>query len=139
MPVVVPQDPGGSFSGVFATVDDVVRRWRPLSDGEAAMAGVLVEEATALLSVTAPGLRGRVAADPDLGLAARSVTVSMVLRVMKNPDAIRQFSIDDYSRTRDAVASGGLLHVTPEELASLLPPAAVSGGFGGAYMVPLSG
>lgn len=116
---------------------DVAVRWRELSDDEQLCATVLIEEATSLLAVSSPGLRDRAAASPDVAVAARSVIVSMVLRVMKNPDAIRQFTVDDYSQVRDQVASSGLLYATPEELAHVQPRDVV--GLPAMYVVGLGG
>lgn len=127
-------DPGGF---PLATSQDVVNRWRPLAASEAAAADALLEEAEAILALASPGIRARAAASPDAALAARSVIVSMVLRVLRNPDSIRQFTIDDFTQIRDQAASSGLLYVTPEELAYVQPAAAV--GLAGLYVVGLGG
>ena len=109
---------------------DVEDRWRPLSDQETTVAWSLIEQAEAILAVAVVGIRDRAAVSPDLAIVFRGVVVSMVSRVMKNPDAIRQFSVDDYSQTRDQVASSGLLYATPEELAQLAPaPMPMAGMF----------
>jgi hypothetical protein len=50
------------------------------------------------------------------------VLTAMTLRVLLNPLGKRHESIDDYSYTRDASVSTGLLYVTPEELASIAAP-----------------
>lgn len=121
---------------LLAGLQDVENRWRPLSDQEANVTYALLEEATALLAIASPGVRDRAAASLDAATAARSVVVSMVLRVLKNPDAIRQFAVDDYSQTRDQVASSGLLYATPEELAYVQPAPL---GLSGMYVVGLGG
>jgi len=120
----------------LATTEDVEARWRPLTDSERPIAEALLQEAEALVAVAAPGVRERAAKSVDVATATRSVLVSMVLRVLKNPDAIRQFAVDDYSQTRDQVASSGLLYATPEELAYLRP---ASLGLAGMYVVSLGG
>lgn len=96
----------------------------------------LLEEAEAILVVRAPGLRERASASIDAAVVARSVVVSMVLRVLKNPDSVRQFSVDDYSQTRDQVASSGLLYATTEELAQVAP---IPGPLPQMFMVSLGG
>lgn len=125
-----------SSGALLASPQDVANRWRPLADPEINVTYALLEEATALLAVASPGVRERAAASLDAATAIRSVVVSMVLRVLKNPDAIRQFAIDDYSQTRDQVASSGLLYATPEELAYVQPPQI---GMAGMYVVGLGG
>lgn len=125
-----------SSGALLASPQDVANRWRPLTDPEINVTYALLEEATALLAMASPGVRERAAASLDAATAIRSVVVSMVLRVLKNPDAIRQFAIDDYSQTRDQVASSGLLYATPEELA-YVQPAQV--GLAGMYVVGLGG
>lgn len=120
----------------LAIVADVTNRWRPLTLEEEAVAAALLQEAEAILAVASPGIRERAAASPDAAVVARSVVVSMVLRVLKNPDSVRQFSIDDYTQVRDQVASSGLLYATPEELAQVAP---VVVPLPGVYVVGLGG
>jgi hypothetical protein len=49
----------------------------------------------------------------------KAVVKAMVLRVLRNPDGLRQFTSDDASFTRDNAVSGGLLYLSPEERALL--------------------
>jgi hypothetical protein len=50
-----------------------------------------------------------------------SVVEDMVVRVMRNPRAYRQVSIDDFSGTIDQAISSGLLYLSDDELARLTP------------------
>lgn len=59
--------------------------------------------------------------------AAVSVVEDIVVRVLRNPQALRAFSIDDFSATVDAAISGGRLYLSPEERARLTPVALRSG------------
>jgi len=123
----------------LATTQDVINRWRAMSDTEMGVAYSLLEEAAAILTVAAPGVRERAAASPDAAVAARSVVVSMALRVLKNPDAIRQFSSDEASFTRDNAASSGALYATPEELALLSTGSSATATAHQAYTISLGG
>ena len=45
----------------------------------------------------------------------------MVLRVLRNPNGVRQESIDDYTWIRDNAVSAGLLYVADDEVENLSP------------------
>ena len=112
-----------------ATTDDIVRRWRPLSEPETNVAQALLDDAWVILSSRIPTLDATTAdgtTDPNL---VRAVLSAMVLRVMRNPEGKRQESIDDYSWTRDQAVSTGTLYVSDDELALLRPAGSSSGAF----------
>jgi hypothetical protein len=60
----------------------------------------------------------------------------MVIRVLRNPEALRQWSDDTYNQTVDTALSSGLLYITDEELADLMPTAPGLPG-NGMYSIPL--
>jgi hypothetical protein len=47
---------------------------------------------------------------------ASFVVSSMVLRVLRNPNGVRSWSVDDYSETRDNAVSAGVLYALPNEV-----------------------
>jgi len=104
-----------------ATLDDVVERFRPLSDAEQVNASAFLDDAWFLLT----GRRPTLEADLGAGLVslgnARRVIASMVVRVLRNPDGKLEESIDDYRYRRDSLISSGVLNVTEDELADLTP------------------
>jgi hypothetical protein len=102
-----------------ATTDDLESRWRPLSTAEGTVAATLLDDAWLMLRRRFTSLADGVATDDDLSADAVRVMCAAVLRVMKNPDGLRQEAIDDYSWTRDNALSAGLLYFTDEELAAL--------------------
>lgn len=104
-----------------ATTSDVAARFRPLSEQEAAIAGVLLADAWAMLLGRRPGLEEDLFAGKVLTGNVIRVLTSMVIRVMRNPDGLLEESIDDYKYRRDSVVSSGLLHVTSDELADVTP------------------
>lgn len=57
--------------------------------------------------------------DVDL---VRDVIVDMVLRIVRNPNAYRSVSIDDFQATIDQAISAGALYPTADELALLAAP-----------------
>ena len=104
---------------------DIAARWRPLTDAEGVAALAFVGAATRLIRATLPTLQQRVDAglvDPEL---VDDIIISMVLRVLKNPDGIRQESesIDDFTHswTVDSAQSTGGLYLTLDERSLLLP------------------
>lgn len=77
-----------------ATVSDITERWRPLTVQEGTVAFALLGDAWALLKHRVGTLEARLDAvpstlDDDL---VRMVVVRMVLRVLRNPDGVKQRS-----------------------------------------------
>jgi hypothetical protein len=106
---------------------------RPLTDTEQLSAYSLLEQAWAILQARSPGLDARMLAGLVDPVVVRSVLVSMVLRVLDNPQGLRQGSrtIDDFTEswTRDTTTSSGALYVTGEELDLLSPITTRRGAF----------
>lgn len=71
----------------FATVDDLIERWRPLGPTEAKRAGALIKDASALI-VSQMRQAGRDITDPDLADALKAVTVAVVKRAMIADDGV---------------------------------------------------
>ena len=105
-----------------ASTADLEARWRPLSDQEKINGQTFLEDAWRLLRRRIQTIEADIAADTSGDLQADAVRVlaTAVLRVMKNPDGIRQESIDDYSWTRDQAVSAGLLYISDDELNALI-------------------
>jgi hypothetical protein len=108
-----------------ATVSDIEARWRPLGGTEVVKVDALLDDAWALLRQRVADIETRTGDTLDADLVVLVVT-SIVLRVLKNPDGIRQESIQDYSVTW---AAAGGLYVTDDELALLADPATVGDAF----------
>lgn len=104
-----------------ATVDDLVARWRPLSDQETTNAEAFLDDAWSLLTSRRPALEADLTAGTVASGNAVRVVCAMVLRVLKNPDGYRSESVDDWTGQRDQLVASGILHVTSEELADLAP------------------
>jgi hypothetical protein len=123
-------------------IPDLEARFRPLTAAEQNTAQALLDDAWEELLVRIPDLDARMAdGRTSAGLVVR-VVAAMVTRVLRNPDAIRQWSVDDASFTRDKALSTGFLFVAPEELSLLrgtpppseqLPPIAFSASYGGRW------
>jgi hypothetical protein len=62
-----------------------------------------------------PGLEAAVAGTVSDG-AITFVLSAMVLRVLRNPNGVRSWSVDDYSETRDNALSAGSLYASPDEM-----------------------
>lgn len=112
-----------------ATTDDLESRWRPLSAQEAINGQTFLDDAWLMLRRRFPDLATDVATDDDLAADAVRLMTAAVLRVMKNPDGVRQESIDDYSWTRDQAVSAGLLYFSDDEFDSLYPDSNTTGAF----------
>ncbi len=113
----------------LTTLERVAAGWRPLTDAEAVVAATRIGAASRLLRRLVPSVDDRVdSGDLDADLVS-DVVAEAVIRVMKNPDGIRQVSYDDYSETRDREVSAGLLQFLDSELALLQPADRPSGAF----------
>lgn len=104
-----------------AQIIDLEARFRPLSEAEKANATAWLTDAWAIVLSSVPDLENRMAAGHPSEPLVRSVVTAMVIRVLRNPDAIRQWAVDDASFTRDTAMSAGALYVSPEEVALLAP------------------
>lgn len=102
----------------LATVTDVENRWRPLSADETTVATTLLDDASEALRFRIPNLDQKITdGDVSEDLATATV-VSMVVRVLRNPDAIKQESVGSYSRT---FMDDPQLMVTSDDLELLTP------------------
>lgn len=113
-----------------ATAQDVADRWRPFSDSdEETRASVLLDDAWSLLISEVTDVEDRLAADPAT-LDERiviMVLVRAVVRVLRNPNSLRQVSLQDYSETH--AAGGGELFIDPADIDLLTPATAGSAAF----------
>jgi len=82
----------------------------------------LVDKAEARLLAAVPSIHRRIAAGTLSVALVEGVVEDMVLRVIKNPRALRQMGVDDFQATIDTAVSSGALYVTTGELALLAPP-----------------
>ena len=91
----------------------------------------MLDDAWAILLAVVPDIDARVVAGTTSTNLVISVVSAMVLRVLRNPEGIRQWSVDDASFTRDNSLSAGGLFVSPEEVALLTGAAsqAAAGAF----------
>lgn len=100
-------------------VDDLEARFRPLSDEERDVAQALVDDAWAVLLMVVPDIEDRMTAGTVSPEVATYVVASMALRVLRNPNGVRSWSLGDYSETRDNALSAGALYVSDAEAALL--------------------
>ena len=110
-----------------ADLTDLESRFRPLSADEATFANALLDDAWAILLSQRPNLEAQIDAGTVPEGVATFVLSAMVLRVLRNPNGVKQWSVDDYSETRDSSLAAGSLYVSPEELGLLVPVGAGSG------------
>lgn len=104
---------------------DIEQVWRPLSTEEAALVPGLSSKAWRRVLAHFPDMDASVTfappatdplVSPDL---VKDVMVSMIIRVLKNPDSVRSDSIDDHTTTLDMSISSGEMYLSAEEIALL--------------------
>jgi hypothetical protein len=115
---------------------DIEARWRPLTAAERDVAQAFIDDSWAVALTQVPGIEARMAAGTLSVDIVVKVVSAMVLRILKNPDGLRSWSVDDASFTRDQALSAGLLYLADTELAELMPRPAQ---FGGSYFVSFGG
>lgn len=104
-----------------ATSDIEGRFYRDLTEREALIAQTWLDDAWVLLLSRRPTLETDVTAGTVAESTVIRVLCAMVGRVFANPEGLLEESVDDYSYRRDSAVSGGLLYITPEELADVTP------------------
>lgn len=112
----------------FATLDDIIRLWRPLTPDEASRAESLLPVVSSSLRCEArkvgKDLDVMVAADADLACVASSVTVDVVARTLmtstdQEPMTQATQSAGGYSASGTFLVPGGGLFIKKSELARL--------------------
>lgn len=125
-----------------ATIQDVIDRFeRPLTNNEQRAGAKWLDDAWRKVRRNVPGVEARMGLNPEQPgyLEAEDVVgvlAWMVIRVLRNPEALRQWSDDTYNQTVDTALSSGLLYITDDELADLLP-SAPGLPLNGMYSIPL--
>lgn len=125
------------------TAEDIAGAWRPLSEAEKQVISGYSSRAWTRIKASVLDIEDKLAARPAVVTVAtvQDVMVSMIIRVLKNPDSARQISksADDWSKsiTVDASVSTGELYLTEYELRLLNPVTQIPDY--GMYVVPLGG
>lgn len=105
----------------YATVEDVeMRIGRELSDSERGLAASLLGDALLIIYARCPDLDERVDSGEISADVVRMIQANMVVRVLRNPEGIRQETDGDYSYTIAASTPVGEgLSLTRQELSML--------------------
>jgi len=126
---------------VSVTPEDIAGVWRPLSEAEETIVPGLANQAWIRMLVPRPDLEAQITEGAVAAESVASAMISMIIRVLKNPDSVRQLakSYDDWSRSQtfDSSVSTGELYVNEHELALITPRPTVQPA--GAYSVSLWG
>ncbi len=112
----------------YATIDDITAIWRQMTTEEQTRAQQIIELVSASLRIEAKkvgkDLDAMIAADPDLGIVAKSVTVDVVARTLmtstdSEPMTQTSESAMGYSVSGTYLVPGGGLFIKKSELARL--------------------
>lgn len=107
----------------FATAEHVAGLWRALTDDEATLADNYLAAASRIIRAEVSDIDDRIDAGTLDAELAGDVAVAMVLRVMKNPNGVRQrsetYADFSFSETVDQAISSGLLYLDDRERATL--------------------
>ncbi len=112
----------------YATIDDVIALWRPMTPAETERATALLEVVSSTLHTEAKkvgiDLDAKIADDPDLRQVAKSVTVDVVARTLMtstSQEPMTQFSqtAGPYTLSGSFLTPGGGLFIKKSELARL--------------------
>lgn len=97
-------------------LQDLEARFRPLLGDERTVAQSLIDDAWAIAQAQLPMLATRVDSGQFPLEVVRAVLSAMVIRVLRNPEGVRTWAVDDYSQTRDASVAAGALYLSTDEL-----------------------
>lgn len=105
----------------LTSTDRVEAEWQPIPTDLTAKVARLIGRASRLIRHRFPTIDARVTAgELDAELVA-DVATSMVVRVLRNPDGLREVAIDDVRAVRDTTLSSGQIVILPEEEDLLSP------------------
>lgn len=93
-----------------------------LTAPEAALVDALLADAETMIMVRIPNLYDRLAEVALINMITM-VEATAVARVMRNPDGVKQETIDDYTMVRDQALASGALYISSTEWAQILPDA----------------
>lgn len=128
---------------IVITSKDIEDEWRPLRPKESATIASKSNTAWTRVVADTSDIVDKITAVPQMVATAtvKSVMVSMIIRVLKNPDSARQQSraVDDWSKsqTLDTSISTGEMYVSEYEHGLLNPRSEIPEY--GAYVVSLGG
>lgn len=119
---------------IYATVSDVVSRWRPLSPAETSVAETLIGDAEDIIRVRWPDMDARVASGDVSPVTVARIVAAMVRRAMLNRDAEgveqRSHTVGPFGDTARYANPTNNLYLSADEAAALTPagvPRAVMG------------
>ncbi len=117
----------------LTSITKVEERWRPLDGAEETNAVARIGAASRLLRHLV-ALRGAdvddlIARDVIDGEMVADLVADAVVRVLKNPDGVREVAIDDYREVRDRDVSAGLLQFFDADLDLIARVPVESGAF----------
>lgn len=109
----------------FATVDDVVARWRPLTSDEETVVEVLLDDASDMIRVRFPSIDADLESGAVLWSTATRVVAGMVRRAMINRDneGITQGSetVGPFNRSASYANPNGNLYLSKDDLLAFEP------------------
>ncbi|MBT0771813.1 hypothetical protein KIH74_22925 [Kineosporia sp. J2-2] len=105
----------------YATVADLEAKWgKELSVVQAAMAEVLLEEGSAILDASVPGLAAAAGVSVPM-ILIRKVLTDAALRVLRNPAGVTTQTVGPESATFSGQSQRAELQFLPAELALITP------------------
>jgi hypothetical protein len=97
-------------------VSDLEARFHSFTAAEETTAQALLDDAWEELLARVPDLEQRMAGGlTSVGLVIR-VVAAMAVRVLRNPEAVKSWSVDDAAFTRDSLVSAGFLFASGDEI-----------------------
>ena len=112
----------------LATVGEVSSLYRPLTDAESALAKALLRRASALVRNAFPNVDAQIASGKLDPLVVAQAVINMVVRVLRNPEALRSVTTGPFTRAFDVGEAAGLLVITGAEESMLVPPGSDAAG-----------
>lgn len=118
------------MAAAFATDGNVTELYGDLDPEDVGKVNALLRRASAIIRAQVYQVDLRIAGGLLDVQTVTDVCVDMVIRVLRNPDGVKQETIGPIATTFDPTVAAGRLFLTPDELFLLQPPKAARAAVG---------
>lgn len=120
----------------FATLNDVEEMIGDIDDCDVDKVGGLLRRASTMIRSQVANIDLRITLGTLDGQTVADIATDMVIRVLRNEEGVKQETIGPTAVTYDPQVAAGRLFMTPDELFTLTPAAAVRAPVGTINTVP---
>lgn len=120
----------------FATDGDVQELYGDIEPDDVGKVNALLRRASTIIRAQAYQVDLRISTQLLDAQIVTDVCVDMVIRVLRNPEGVKQETIGPIATTFDPTVAAGRLFMTPDELFLLQPPTSTRAAVGTIHTTP---